>query len=246
MHWEEAGMIWFQSSTSWKIYCRKMRAGKKGYLPLILCFYPRMIHLPCLCSVLWKKNSWNSETTLASPPAPQAASEAHHEDRCYKFSAENTYKEMSHPRPKETVLQRETFRTKPVEGISTNAKFGFKYQVVIPFPTIPPSCHISIVQRENKKLFCLEISQIKASEPYSRDKGRVEAFPHHGEEGEKEEEVVWGLASNPIQHSEFLNTSQRRDSLHKCSKPSLRGNHQGTGSTVIRSNPLLVLLLQAS
>lgn len=119
-------------------------------------------------------------------------------------------------------------------------------KLLIVFPTIPPSCRISIVQTENKKLFCLEISQIKASEPYSRDKGRVEAFPHREEEGEKEEEVVWGLASNPIQHNGFLNTSQRRDSLDKRSEPSLSENHQGTGSTFIRSNALLVLMLQAS
>lgn len=152
---------------------------------------------------------------------------------------------MSHPKPKGTVLLRETFRTKPVEGISTNIKFGFWYQVAIVFPTIPPSCQTSIVQTENKKLFCLAISQIKASEPYSRDKGRVEAFVHHEEEGEKEE-VVWGLASNSIQHNGFLNTSQRKDLLDKRSKPSLRQNHQWTGPTVIRSNPLLVLLLQVN
>lgn len=149
MHWEEAGIIWFQFSTPSKVNCRKVRAEKKGYLPLILFFYPRMIHLPCLCSVLWKKNSWNSEKTLAS--SSQATSEAHHKDRCYKFSA-NTYKAMSHLWPRGTVLQRTTFRTKPVEGISTNAKFGFKYQIVIVFPTIPLSCHSSIVQTENKKL----------------------------------------------------------------------------------------------
>lgn len=145
---------------------------------------------------------------------------------------------MSHPRPKGTVLQRETFRTKPAEGISTNAKFGLKYQVLSVFPTIPPSCHISVVQIENKKLFCLEISQIKPSEAYSSGKGRLEAFPHHGEEGKEEEEVVWGLASNHIQHNGFWKTSQRKDSLDKRSKPSPRGSHQGTVSTVIGSNSL--------
>lgn len=140
-------------------------------------------------------------------------------------------------RPKGTVLQRETFRTKPAEGVSTNAKFGLKYQVLTVFP-IPPSCHISIVQIENKKLFCLEFSQIKPSEAYSSGKGRVEAFLHHGEEGKEEEEVFWGLASNHIQHNGFQKTSQRKDSLDKHGKLSPRRSHQGTVSTVTRSNSL--------
>lgn len=59
-----------------------------------------------------------------------------------------------------------------------------------------------------------------------------------GKEGKEEEEVVWGLASNHIQHNEFRKTSQRKDSLDERSKPSPRGSHQGTVSTIIRSNSL--------
>lgn len=147
-----------------------MGAEKKGDLPLILFFYPRMIQLPCLCSVLQKKNSWNSETTLASPS--QAASEAHHKDRYCKVFAENTYKEMSHPRPKETVLQRETFRTKAAEGISTNAKFSLKYWVITVFPTIPPFCHISIVQRI-KNYFVLRFLRLKQMNHTQEIKGEL-------------------------------------------------------------------------
>ena len=182
-------MIWLQSSTPWQVSCRKTGAEKKGFLPLVLFFYPRMIHLPCLCPVLWKKTSETQRQPLKNPS--QAASEAQHKDRHYKVSAENAYKQMSHPSPKGTVLQRENFRAKLAEGISTNGKFGLKDQAVTIFPTIAPSCYISIVQMQNKKIIpCLEMSQAEASEAYSRDKGRVEAFPHHGEESEKEEEVV--------------------------------------------------------
>lgn len=74
------------------------------------------------------------------------------------------------------------------EGISKNGKFGLKDQVVTIFPTIAPSCYNSMVHIQHKKLFPgLRWPRLReASEAYARDKGRVEAFPHHGEEGEKQ------------------------------------------------------------
>lgn len=168
----------------------------------------------------------------------QAAPEVQCKDRHYQVLCREHFKQMSHPSPRGTVLQREAFRAKPAEGISTNSKFGLKDQVVTMFPTIAPSCYISIVQIQNEKIIpSLEMSQAEASEAYSRDKGRAEAFPQHGEEGEKEKEVVWGFASNHIQHNGFLNLHQRRDSTGKHSKPSPIRSHQGVGSTITGNNP---------
>lgn len=217
-----------------------MRAEKKGYLPLILCFCPRMIHLPYLCSVLWKKTAEAQRQSLQVPPLPpprlhlkpitrtgaRSALQKILTKRCHILDQKGLY---FRGRPSEQSLLKESPQ---MLNLGSNIKLSL--------PS-PPSCHISIVQTENKKLLCLEISQIKASEPYSRDKGRVEAFPHHGEESEKEEEVVWGLASNPIQHSEFLNTNPK-EGIHWINVASLPSEEitQGTGSTVIRSNALSV------
>lgn len=146
-------MIQLQSTTLRQINCRKAEAEKRGFLPLVLFFCPRK-----------KANAWGKKKTQLKlrQPLKQAASEAQHKDRHYKFSAKSTKKQISHPNPKGAILQR-YLRAKPVEEITTNSKFGLKDEAVTIFAITASPCYISMVQIQNKTIIpcVLRCSRLK-------------------------------------------------------------------------------------